>query len=83
MQIRNTIHINSNKKTYRKPVLEVVDIDREIILMNQSMGPPPGPGSVKSFSETGTSSSLPSYDKSQQYPKDNSPFGGGTPSYER
>lgn len=80
MKIGKNLHIEIRKKAYRKPVLEVVDIDRDIILMLPSTGPPFVAGSTSQ--EDLTTTDQPNYDETQQYPKDN-PFGGGTPTYQR
>jgi hypothetical protein len=81
MKIGKNLHIGNRKKTYRKPVLEVLFVDREIsLLMNTGTGPPPGPTGVQSVDLNESTNTI--YDETQQYPKDN-PFGGGTPTYER
>lgn len=80
MKIGKNLHIEIRKKAYRKPVMEVVDIDRDVIIMNPTIGPPFVAGSTSQ--EDLTTTDQPNYDETQQYPKDN-PFGGGTPTYER
>ena len=80
MKIGKNLHIEIRKKAYRKPVMEVVDIDREIIFMNPTLGPPFVAGSTSQ--DDAINQDKPVYDETQQYPKDN-PFGGGTPTYER
>jgi hypothetical protein len=79
MKIGKNLHIENRKKAYRKPVLEVLEVDREIsLLMNTGTGPPTLPVAEQDLNI----SDEPIYDETQQYPKDN-PFGGGTPTYER
>lgn len=82
MRIGKNLHIKKRKKAYRKPELEVVELDCIIRLIDSTgpPDPPPGPTGVQvgSLNE----STNPIYDETQQYPKDN-PFGGGTPTYER
>ncbi|PRZ00653.1 hypothetical protein BY457_105169 [Marinilabilia salmonicolor] len=85
MKIGNNIHTTSNKKAYRKPVLEVVEIDRVVLLQDPSPGdpgPPGGPGGENY--ETTNASNFPSTELPTQpdYPKEN-PFGGGSPTYQR
>ncbi len=81
MRIGNNLHIEIRKKAYRKPVMEVVDIDREIsLVMTSNTDPPFVAGSTSQ--EDLTTTDQPNYNETQQYPKDN-PFGGGTPTYER
>jgi hypothetical protein len=79
MQIGKNRHKITNKKTYRKPVMEDICIDSEVVLICVSNTDPPfSPSANESITND-----KPVYDEIQQYPKDNSPFGGGTPSYER
>ena len=83
MKIGNNIHTN-NKKAYRKPVLEVVEIDRVVLLQDPSPGDPGGPGGPGGDYETTNASKFPSTELPTQpdYPKEN-PFGGGSPTFER
>ncbi|PWD99769.1 hypothetical protein [Marinilabilia rubra] len=83
MQLGKNRYTNSNKKAYRKPVLEVVEVDREIVLMAPSTVPPDpgvggtgGPAGVSSFPSKNTTNTQPPS-------KSSNPFGGGTPDYER
>jgi len=82
MKIGKNLHIEYRKKAYRKPVMEVVELDSIIRLnpISDEMGPPFVAGSTSQ--EDLTTTDQPNYDETQQYPKDN-PFGGGTPTYER
>ncbi|RCW30834.1 hypothetical protein [Marinilabilia salmonicolor] len=76
MKIGNNIHTTSNKKAYRKPVLEVVEMDREIVIMN-----------VSDTSEPWETSSLQTEgqttlkEKNTVFPESDDPFGGNTPDY--
>jgi hypothetical protein len=79
MRIGNQIHTANNKKVYRKPVLESVDVDRVIVLQNPTILPEdPFPtssnNSISGFEET--------TEKDKIFPESNDPFGGGTPNYD-
>jgi hypothetical protein len=82
MKIGNNIHTTSNKKAYRKPVLEVVEMDRILLLAPGYSDPVIGGGgdtiggtTVQSFPGT-------TFPTQPDYKKEN-PFGGGTPTYQR
>lgn len=70
------------KKTYAKPVIEEVEIDREMSLVMES--PPVNPGDPTPPEPLDTSEStvkdLPSY-RSATYPEASTPFGGSMPEY--
>jgi len=80
MRIGNNIHTTNNKKPYRKPVLEVVDVDRDIVLMNVSGDTPPdfpAPPSISTQTENQTTSK-----DNEIFKESQNPFGGGTPNYD-
>lgn len=82
MKIGNNIHTASNKKAYRKPVLEVVEIDRVVLLQDPSLGDPDlGGGGTIGGSEA-QSLQESAFPTQPDYKKE-SPFGGGTPTYQR
>lgn len=83
MKIGNNIHTRSNKKAYRKPVLEVVEIDREVSLTLVTNPPDDGGGGDNGTLPVGTNSSQPDYGDEYTYPKKDSPFGGGTVDFQR
>lgn len=74
MQIGKNRYTNSNKKAYRKPVLEVVEIDREIVLMQISDFPQ---NSSRFEPTTDTKKNNKIFNNSED------PFGGSTPDYEQ
>ncbi|MGQ1888868.1 hypothetical protein ACT29H_00330 [Thermophagus sp. OGC60D27] len=76
---------NNSKKHYRAPVLEVVNLDRDIILMGNSgvIGDPPIGMSSNNFSEGFTDSENTSSKQEGIFPDKQNPFGGGTPDYQR
>jgi len=80
MKIGNNIHTTSNKKAYRKPVLEVVEMDREMKLIMMSPLPDHGGDGPVLPSSQGTTQ--PNYEN-YTYPKQDNPFGGGTVDFQR
>jgi hypothetical protein len=78
MRIGNQIHTANNKKVYRKPVLESVDVDRDIVLMNSSDNPDfPGAPSISTQTENQKTSK-----DNEIFKESQDPFGGGTPNYD-
>jgi len=77
MKIGNNIHTTNNKKPYRKPVLEVVDVDRVISLQGPSTIIPDPPG-APSFDQN----EITNTDNNKIFPESKDPFGGGTPNYD-
>ena len=82
MKIGKNIHTENKKKVYRKPVINIIDVDKEVSLqmVSDPYEPPPGPNGVKNLSDE--NNNQPVYDK-QQNPQNNNPFGGSTPEYQR
>ena len=76
MRIGNNIHTTNNKKPYRKPVLESVEVDRDIILLviSEPQWPTGSNNSISGSEET--------TEKDKVFPESNDPFGGGTPNYD-
>lgn len=81
MKIGNNNHTTKNKKAYRKPVLEVVEVDRTILLQTPTGDPgdEDGPRVINS-QDIESLPDKPQYDTNS---KSSTPFGGGTPEYER
>jgi len=79
MRIGNNIHTTNNKKPYRKPVLESVDVDRDIVLMG---GSEPTDFPNPTSSSNSISGSEETTEKDKVFPESNDPFGGGTPNYD-
>jgi len=79
MKIGKNIHTENKKKVYRKPVVEVVEVDNVILLQagNSTLSGDPDGHGVKSFSETENTTNPHPPSKSSN------PFGGGTPDFER
>ncbi|WP_016778262.1 hypothetical protein [Anaerophaga thermohalophila] len=78
MRIGNNIHTTNNKKPYRKPVLESVDVDRDIVLMGGSEPTDfPGAPSISTQTENQTTSK-----DNEIFKESQNPFGGGTPNYD-
>jgi len=78
MRLGKNINTENKKKVYRKPVVEVVEVDNIIVLGSTSE-----PDSPIETSSNHTSPDKPTYKEEQRYPRDNNPFGGGTPNFER
>ncbi|WP_010420768.1 hypothetical protein [Anaerophaga thermohalophila] len=76
MKLGTNIHSTNHKKAYRKPVLEVVEIDRAISLQGYS-GVIPEP-EVSSFDQN----QITNTDNNKIFPESKNPFGGGTPNYD-
>ncbi len=83
MRIGKNIHTENKKKVYRKPVVDVVEMDREMRLVMMSpdghAGDEDGPR-ISNFEKN--TNSKPNY-KEQHFNKSNNPFGGGRPDFER
>ncbi len=83
MKVGKNLHSDNKKKAYRKPVLEVVEVDRVILLQtgNSELTEPGGGGT----DGPAGASAFPSENKTNTQPpsKSSNPFGGGTPEYER
>ena len=84
MKIGKNINTENKKKVYRKPVVEVVEVDNVILLQagNSTVPGEPGTGGidgpkVQSFPETENTTNP------QPPSKSSNPFGGGTPDFER
>ncbi len=60
-----------NKKTYRSPIIELVKIDRELVLLSTSegTGPDPGGGGPEKVSQQHPNSSNPNKFKDNPFEK--------------
>ena len=79
MNIGKNIHSENRKKVYRKPAMEVVEVDRDIVLMLESKGNPENPNSSQTQTYEKPSKTLNSRPPSTS----STPFGGSTPDFER
>ena len=74
-------HTTNHKKPYRAPVLEKVTLDRDIILLQTSLGEPPW--ETSSYNSSSSSSTTESgQEKNNIFPESEDPFGGNMPNYD-